>query len=254
MASEFQFPTSPPITSGSVYVVLRNASAQVWNNTAGTFQSETDSQWSNYAIPASQLSSSGYWTADFPTAITNAGVYFWVAYFQVGGSPADADRGLFQGNLYWDGSQSGPPQPCTPAGLYASICDINDQFGGNNVIAWSDLNNTGEVDDSRIQAALNWADSTIISMFRNYGNYTTPLAPTGTDALIVTRWDAILAGTWLYLSRGLRDEDQLGNHLLKMQQQVMDEINDYRSHNKLNAAQRWPQATAPTGYAPIGWK
>jgi hypothetical protein len=38
----------------------------------------------------------------------------------------------------------------------------------------------------------------------------TPLAPMGTILRLVTRWAAVIAGAWLYQSRGLRDDDAEG--------------------------------------------
>ena len=137
------------------------------------------------------------------------------------------------------------PSP-TLCGAYACDTDIWNVFGQNNIAQWSNMDGGYTQNDARVQAALNWADATIQSLFREYGNYIYPLAPTNEGIIIVQYWDAVLAGTWLYESRGLRDEDDLGNHLASLKKRVLAEINDYRSHNLLSAAYRWPQANCPT--------
>lgn len=135
------------------------------------------------------------------------------------------------------------------AGLYAAQSDVESQFGIDNVRVWSQLDNSQTIADvSRIQLALDFADGKIISTFANFGNYVTPLAPIGTDAALVTRWAAVIAGAWLYQSRGLRDDDSQGDHVAQLQSQVETEMLRYRGNEKLNAARRWPAATAPVGY------
>jgi phage gp36-like protein len=134
-------------------------------------------------------------------------------------------------------------------GIYAAQSDVESQFGIDNVRVWSQLDNTQtSADVSRIQQSLDYADGRIISAFANFGNYVMPLAPLGTDVALVTRWAAVIAGAWLYQSRGLRDDDPEGDHVARLQGQVEAEMLRYRGNEKLNAARRWPAATAPTGY------
>ncbi len=135
------------------------------------------------------------------------------------------------------------------AGRYAAQSDVESQFGIDNVRVWSQLDNTQtSADVSRIQQALDYADGKIISAFVNYGNYVTPLSPMGTDISLVTRWAAVIAGAWLYQSRGLRDDDGQGDHVARLQAEIEAEMQRYRGNEKLNAARRWPAATAPAGY------
>jgi len=134
-------------------------------------------------------------------------------------------------------------------GRYAAQADVESQFGVENVRVWSQLDNTQTVADvSRIQQSLNYADAKIISTFAGYGNYVTPLAPLGTDVTLVQHWAAIVAGAWLYRSRGLRDTDAAGDHISRLLSDVEAEMLRYRASQKLNAARRWPTATAPVGY------
>jgi len=135
------------------------------------------------------------------------------------------------------------------SGRYAQQSDVESQFGIDNVRVWSQLDNMQtSADVSRIQSALNFADAKIINTFAGYGNYLTPLTPMGTDAAIVTHWAAVIGGAWLYQSRGLRDNDAQGDHIARLAAEVEAEMLRYRSAEKLNAARRWPTATAPTGY------
>jgi hypothetical protein len=142
------------------------------------------------------------------------------------------------------------PVPTSPAvGRYAAQTDVESQFGITNVQVWSQLDNSlTTADFGRIQSALNYADARIISAFINFGNYVTPLSPQGADIALVTRWAAIFAGAWLYQSRGLRDADPQGDHIARLQAATDEEMLRYRSGEKLNAARRWPTATAPVGF------
>jgi len=57
------------------------------------------------------------------------------------------------------------------AGIYASQSDVESQFGINNILVWSQLDNTQTTADvSRIQQSLDYADGRIISVFANFGN------------------------------------------------------------------------------------
>jgi phage gp36-like protein len=139
-----------------------------------------------------------------------------------------------------------PFSPGSAIGRYASQSDMESQFGIDNVRVWSQLDNAQTTADlSRIQRSLDFADAKIISTFAGYGNYVTPLSPIGADALIVARWAAVIAGAWLYQSRGLRDGDPQGNHVAHLQKQVESEMLKHRSGEKLAAARRWPTSTAP---------
>jgi phage gp36-like protein len=134
-------------------------------------------------------------------------------------------------------------------GRYAAQSDVESQFGTDNVRVWSQLDNAVPTADvSRIQTALDFADAKIISTFMNFGNYVTPLAPIGTDAALVTRWAAVVAGAWLYQSRGIRDDESQTDHIAGLKAAVESEMLSYRSGEKLNAARRWPAATAPVGF------
>src|SRR5580700_3046280 len=131
---------------------------------------------------------------------------------------------------------------------YSAQSDVEDIFGVTNVAIWSQLDPTqppGTADTTRIQRGIDEADARIISFFRNFGNYITPLIPQGTDVCVVTRWSATLAGIWLYDSRGQRDDTRDGHKFEAMRRMIVNEMATYRSFNKLDAARRWPAPTAP---------
>ena len=133
---------------------------------------------------------------------------------------------------------------------YSQQSDVENIFGVTNVAMWSQLDPTqppGTADTARIQQAICDADSRIVSFFRNYGNYVTPLVPQGTDVNLVARWSATLAGIWLYDNRGQRDDTRDGHKYEAMRRMVLNEMATYRSFNKLDAARRWPAPTAPVG-------
>ena len=146
--------------------------------------------------------------------------------------------------------------PSQPAGTFAAQSDVEDQFGRANVAAWSQLDNsqstdgTAVADEDRILRALQWADAKINHIFCVQGNYAAPLVPQGDDALLLCRWAAVLAGAWLYLSRGLRDGDAVGNHLQRLEDEAIAEMTVCRASQHLQAARRWPTATSPVGYLP----
>lgn len=85
----------------TVYFVIRNRSAQAWNG--ASFEAFNASNWGTYDIAATEQSSTGYYTATFPSSIT-AGKYTIVAHAQTGGSPAVTDPVIGQGSMLWDGS------------------------------------------------------------------------------------------------------------------------------------------------------
>ena len=132
--------------------------------------------------------------------------------------------------------------------MYAQQSDIEDIFGVTNVAVWSQLDPTqppGTADPNRIQSALDYAGARIVAFFRTQGNYATPLVPLNSAVDLVTRWAAVLAGVWLYESRGLRDDTKAASKYAAMVRQVIAEMGVYRAGNKLDAVPRWPAPSAP---------
>ena len=85
-------------------LVWRKTDDKVWNDTDSQFDTYTDADILKYDVPLTNHVDSDYHSANFPSAI-GAGVYRVQVMLQVGGTiDADADYGVAQGEIYWDGS------------------------------------------------------------------------------------------------------------------------------------------------------
>lgn len=113
--------------SGStLYVLIRNAAGSVYQTTTAGFVTYDAGNLSTYAIALTD-DGGGFYTADFPTAISAPATYAVVAYVRAGGSPATDDTAVASGEIVWSGSEL----DTTPLGLdlitlsYAkSVCGI----------------------------------------------------------------------------------------------------------------------------------
>lgn len=119
---------------------------------------------------------------------------------------------------------------------YISQTDIENVFGTENVKYWSDLDDSGSVDTTRISKAIEFAEAAIDDWFRD-SEYEVPI--TGVDGSTPSKvidWAAKYAGYWLYSSRGLRDVDDDDNKIARLKREVDDEIRSYLSgQRRLNA-------------------
>lgn len=89
---------------------------------------------------------------------------------------------------------------------YIVRADIEDIFEQENVKKWADLNNDG-VDTfitARIASALTYGEDTVNDLLRG-GVYTIPFVEP--VVFTITEITAVLAGIWLYESRGTADID-----------------------------------------------
>jgi phage gp36-like protein len=133
-------------------------------------------------------------------------------------------------------------------GSYAAQTDIENVFGPYNVSRWSDMDNTNNPpvpNIQRIQAALDFSSADINNYFRD-GPYQLPLSPSS-DGQTLTFWSAVIAGVWLYNSRGQRDREGAGNQYQPMLERVYAEMGLYKGGAKrLNAPRRWPTPSAPS--------
>lgn len=79
------------LTGVTVYAQVRNDSGEIWNGSS--FETYSTANIANYDIPmAEQGTASGFYTVDFPAAIsTGTQEYSVSAYFQAGGSPDEND-------------------------------------------------------------------------------------------------------------------------------------------------------------------
>ena len=131
---------------------------------------------------------------------------------------------------------------------YSTIADLNNCWGDPNIQAWSDLAGAGVPDTSRIAAAQAWADAQIDVLLIG-GPYALPLVILDASTrIVVTNWSTVLAGHWLYFSRGLLDKDEQGNKLEDRRKKIEEEIRGAsQSRPRLNAQRRWaPNPTAMT--------
>ena len=96
------------------------------------------------------------------------------------------------------------------SGTYIDSGDINNVFGEDNVIRWSQLDNdVATADTNRLTQAITFAEDHVTDRLRN-GPYALPFT---TCPETVKNIMATLAGVWLYESRGLTDDNEEGNKL-----------------------------------------
>ena len=144
-------------------------------------------------------------------------------------------------------------------GLYASTNDLITTFKLDNVNAWFSSNSSVSplvYDDGVIQEGFNETDAFIISEFLDFGNYTSPLQPQGSDIYRVRRWSCVLCAEWGYFSPyGMRDQhgadgDTSANHLTGLADSIRSEIMRFRARDRLNALRRWPTNSGPAVGSP----
>lgn len=144
-----------------------------------------------------------------------------------------------------------PISTASVVGTYGSQTDMENVFGTQNIAQYSDINNTqgGGADETRIQAASDYADSQIDAYFTD-GPFNVPLAFTSTSATVMTKnWYAVIAGVWMYSNRGTRDvkADDVGAKYAKMLTGVYRQMGLCKSGAiRLAAQRRWPSPSAPT--------
>jgi hypothetical protein len=139
MAGEIQFSGQPGET---YYTLVRNSQGQVWRPATSAFEAYSAANWSNYATAASltQQGNSGYYTGNFPTAITANGVYLLDIRRQAGAAPLESDLAAGGGEIYWSGfSEINPArEPFERATVQASPTPVANQFAGNMTLLAQD--------------------------------------------------------------------------------------------------------------------
>ena len=135
-----------------------------------------------------------------------------------------------------------------PKGCYASQNDIENIYGPYNIVRWSDIDNANDppiADLTRIQAALDYSCAEINNFFRD-GPYELPLSPSS-DAQTLRNWSAVLAGAWLYASRGQQDSGGQSNQYQSMVDAIYREMGLFKGGvRRFNAPRRWPTPSAPS--------
>ena len=94
------------LTSGqNHYAFVLSPNLQVWNNSTSAFETPVEDNWTDYAITMTETAIPGTFTANFPTAITIAALYFTYIYLRSGSTPVSTDTKLQQGEVDWDGTK-----------------------------------------------------------------------------------------------------------------------------------------------------
>jgi hypothetical protein len=83
--------------------VIRKTDDKVFIETTGAFEDWVDGNVLTYDIPLVDIGD-GYYSVDFPVAITDEGVYRVVVKLRVGPNAAVGDLGIGQGEISWDGT------------------------------------------------------------------------------------------------------------------------------------------------------
>lgn len=87
-------------------------------------------------------------------------------------------------------------------GRYIQQSDLENVFGSDNIVVWSNLDNsTDSANTTRINAAISYAEEDVENRFRD-GRYTVPfVGASGSIPKVIVDWMAKIAGAWLYESR-----------------------------------------------------
>jgi len=102
---------------------------------------------------------------------------------------------------------------------YCTRSDVEAQFGVKNVERWAKLEDgyTASQITSRINAAIDAVSENIDDMLRA-GAFEIPVTDSsGATPASIKEICAVMAGVWLYESRGVDDVDQAGNPRHKLQ-------------------------------------
>lgn len=96
--NEIQTQTNPGLT---LYSIIRNSSVQVWNG--ASFENYNSANWSIYAsaVPLTQQGNTGFYSANFPVAITAPDTYS-IEIFS--GTGTLSDTFIAGGSLAWNGT------------------------------------------------------------------------------------------------------------------------------------------------------
>lgn len=156
---------------------------------------------------------------------------------------------VLAGQTTWTDPATFVAETITPAGYYAALQDLYDLFGPVNIATWSSMDGTGALDTTKVQAALDYADSVINGFFAD-GPFIVPLTFTGAFTFSLAKhWSAVLAGAGprLYGDRGQADEGTK-NQYATMIAGVMSQMAMYKGGAlRLPAQRRWPTPNAPAG-------
>lgn len=126
MAKQIQF--IDLATNTTDYITITDQSGQWYNKITPGFEVYNSSNWTSYAITATQFSTSKIYSADMPSVAAN--LYNIVAWVQAGGSAATSDNPIAGGQVEWDGTAvvyQGTAPSLVRADM-AAIKTVTDQF------------------------------------------------------------------------------------------------------------------------------
>lgn len=112
-------------TGKSCYCVMRNTTGQPWSTSGGTggFSAFLSGAWPDYAVAGTEQGVTGYYTADMPAAMP-AGVLNVVAKEQLGGTEAQTDPTIANGDVQWNGSAVLPLSNLATSGQIGQIAPL----------------------------------------------------------------------------------------------------------------------------------
>lgn len=136
----------------------------------------------------------------------------------------------------------------TPVGYYTSYAQLCNKYGSDNIAKWSNLNNdTVGPNLANIQTGISVAEDQLNQYWYNSA-YNTPLTPVGP---MIQDWGTTGAAYWIYTTRGLFEEDNIGNRLKQGYLQMMMAMAAYKGGAlPFGCARRWP---SPTAAVRAGW-
>jgi len=189
--------------SETPYVILRDESDQVWNDSTQAVEAWVDGNTTRaqYALVAT-AAGGGQWTVTIPAALPENQNWIATKWLRAGVAVDTGDDNLTPDEaFYWNGTASAPSDPSSAAGIYADDSDLEDWYGRDNIDEYSDLQNAGNRDNARIQKWLTKADDWINLEFKRAGR-DTPIAEDADDFSALSDVAAEWAGAMLAKGRG----------------------------------------------------
>lgn len=188
MAKELQGASSQ--TSGTVYARLFNDVGQVWNTVGAAFEAFNAANVTDYDLVATQVSTTGRWTADMPAA--TVGTYYYDFYLQAGGTAAVGDVAISTGgSIDWTGSA--PFAPALRPTTAGRTLDVS--AGGEAGVDWANVGTPGStVNLSATTVNLVNTVTTLTNLPAITANWLTAagLATDAVDEIVDAVWDELL--------------------------------------------------------------
>lgn len=118
VASEIFFSFS---TGKTAYILVRDRTGNIWSTATSAFGAYATADYANYTVSATEqgTASHGY-AASFPSAIV-AGTYSIEARQQLGGSAAETDPTIADGNYEWNGTVTLPLSDLATSGQLGQL-------------------------------------------------------------------------------------------------------------------------------------